>query len=74
MDRLLPEAGAVVCRQLLEGEVEDFRERGGRVGRTSSTASDRPSSAERVVNSAPSSPHAVIHSVKGAASRSTFSA
>ena len=43
-------------------------------GFTSSTVSGRPSSRTIVVNSASSSPQAVIHSVNGAGSRSTLSA
>ena len=43
-------------------------------GRTSSTATGRPSSRAIVVNAASSSPQAVIHSVNGAGSRSTLSA
>jgi len=43
-------------------------------GRTSSTATGRPVSAAIVVNAASSRPQAVIHSVNGAGSRSTFSA
>src|SRR5207302_11159375 len=43
-------------------------------GRTSSTVTGRSSSRAIVVNIASSSPHAVIHSVNGAGSRSTLSA
>ena len=43
-------------------------------GRTSSTVSGRPSSRDIVVKAASSRPQAVIQSVNGAGSRSTFSA
>ena len=58
----------------LELEAEHLGQRGTRGGRTSSTVSGRPSSRAIVVNAASSSPQAVIHSVNGAGSRSTFSA
>ena len=58
-----------------QSEVEDVRERRRGVrAATSSTGTGRPSSRAIVVNAASSSPHAVIHSVNGAGSRSTFSA
>ena len=75
MHRLGPEAGALLGRKLLEGEPEDLLERrAAACGRTSSTVTGRPSSRAIVVNAASSSPHAVIHSVNGAGSRSTLSA
>ena len=69
-----PEARTLVGRELLEVEIEDFLERGGACGLTSSTVIARPISRSMVVNAASSSPQAVIHSVNGAGSRSTFSA
>ena len=74
MDRLRPQAVAVLGGQLLELELEDLRSAAPPRGRTSSTVTGRPSSSAIVVNRASSSPQAVIQSVNGAGSRSTLSA
>ena len=74
MDWLRPEAVAVLGRQLLERESKTASSAATACGRTSSTVTGRPSSRATVVNAASSSPHAVIHSVNGAGSRSTLSA
>ena len=62
-------------RKLLELQVEHLAEHRGR-DRAHLVDRDvaRPSSRAIVVNAASSSPQAVIHSVNGAGSRSTFSA
>ena len=67
--------GKVVGRELLELEPEHLRKRrDSAAGFTSSTVTGRPSSRAIVVNSASSSPQAVIHSVNGDGSRSTLRA
>ena len=72
VQRLGPQA-RLVAGELLEGEVEDRGERRPRDGRPR-----RPSRAAgaraTVVKAASSIPQAVIQSVNGAGSRSTFSA
>ena len=74
MDRLGPEPAAVLGRQLLEREAEDLLER-SRGERAHLVDRDRPAELARDRReAASSSPQAVIHSVNGAGSRSTFSA
>ena len=74
VDRLRPEACPLVRGQLLELEPEDVRDRSDRRRPHLLDGDRRSSSRAIVVNAASSSPQAVIQSVNGAGSRSTFSA
>ena len=74
MDRLRPEAGALSGGSSSSSIPNTSAIASIAPGRTSSVVSGRPSSRAIVVNAASSSPHAVIHSVNGAGSRSTLSA
>ena len=74
VDGLRPEPGVVVGRSSSSSSSNTSATASIAAGRTSSTVTGPPSSCAIVVNCASSSPHAVIHSVNGAGSRSTFSA
>ena len=73
-DRLRRQRRRLVARERLEPQPEDIGDRARGGGAHVVDMSGRSSSRAIVVNWAPSRPHAVIQSVNGAGSRSTFRA